>query len=400
MLIVPHPIAKPAPQPAADEVELSIVMPCLNEAETLAACIRKARASLDRLDVAGEIVVADNGSSDGSQALAASLGARVVPVATRGYGAALQAGIAASCGRYVIMGDADDSYDFGAIDGFVARLRQGDDLVMGNRFRGEIKPGAMPPLHRYLGNPVLSAVGRLFFGARVGDFHCGLRGLSKAAWQRMDLQTTGMEYASEMVIKAALLDMRVSELPITLHKDGRSRPPHLRSWRDGWRHLRFMLAYAPNWLFVFPGLALLLVCAALFLWLLPGPRVVLGSQLDVHTLLVAAAGMLVAVQAIAFGLLARVFILTAGLVPDDPQLRALERFASLEGGLLAGAGSLLGGLALLAWAFFGWAAVGFGDLDYAVVMRQVIPAVFLLVLGIQIVFYSFFLSILNLQRKR
>jgi len=380
-------------------LELSIIMPCLDEAETLATCIRKAQASLARLGIVGEIIVADNGSTDGSAAIAEACGARVVHVAARGYGAALQGGIAAARGHYIIMGDADDSYDFGAIDAFVARLRAGNELVMGNRFRGQIKPGAMPALHRYIGNPLLSAVGRLFFRSQIGDFHCGLRGLSKAAWQRMDLQTTGMEYASEMVIKAALLDMRVAEVPVTLAKDGRSRPPHLRSWRDGWRHLRFMLAYAPNWLFVYPGLALLLVCAAVFLWLLPGPRLVFGRQLDVHTLLVAAGGTLIGFQAIAFGFLARVFIFTAGLVPDDPRLRALERQISLETGLLAGALCLLAGGALLAWAVIAWAARDFGNLDYAVVMRQVIPAVTLLVLGIQVVFYSFFLSILSLQRK-
>jgi hypothetical protein len=270
---------------------------------------------------------------------------------------------------------------------------------MGNRFAGQIMPGAMPPLHRYLGNPLLSAIGRLFFRSPVGDFHCGLRGFTRTAWQRMDLQTTGMEYASEMVIKASLLGMHMAELPITLHKDGRSRPPHLRSFRDGWRHLRFMLAYAPNWLFVIPGLVALVVCAAVFLWLLPGPRVVWGRQLDVHTLLVAAGGMLIAVQSIAFGFLARVFIFTAGLVPDDKALRRLFGFISLEVGLLSGLVCALGGAGLLGWAFWAWAARDFGNLNYAVVMRQVIPAVFLLVLGIQIVFYSFFLSILGLQRK-
>ncbi|HEV2722568.1 MAG TPA: glycosyltransferase family 2 protein, partial [Thermoanaerobaculia bacterium] len=279
-------------------IELSIVMPCLNEAETIEVCVAKARRFLDTSGIDGEVVVADNGSRDASREIAGRAGARVVDVGERGYGSALQGGIAAARGRYVIMGDADDSYDFSALAAFVEKLRGGADLVMGDRFAGGVLPGAMPPLHRWLGNPVLSGIGRLFFRSPVRDFHCGLRGFSKAAYERMELRTTGMEFASEMVVKATLLGMRVDEVPIVLHPDGRSHPPHLRSWRDGWRHLRFLLLYSPRWLFLYPGFVLMLLGAVVAGWLLPRPRTLGGVTFDVQTLLYAGMAIVIGFQAV------------------------------------------------------------------------------------------------------
>jgi len=286
--------------------ELTILMPCLNEAATVGSCVAKARGFLERAGIAGEVLVADNGSEDGSSALAQQAGARVVQVAERGYGAALAAGIAAARGRYVIMGDADDSYDFSRLEPFVDKLRQGYPLVVGNRFKGGIRPGAMPPLHRYLGNPVLSFVGRLFFGAGVGDFHCGLRGFDRAAVRSLDLRTPGMEFASELVVKAALAGWRIAEVPTTLHPDGRGRPPHLRSWRDGWRHLRFLLLFSPRWLFLYPGLVLLVLGVALTTALYFAPLRVFGAGLDIHSMLYASAAALLGMQLCLFALFARV----------------------------------------------------------------------------------------------
>jgi glycosyltransferase involved in cell wall biosynthesis len=268
-------------------LEVSVVMPCLNEADTLATCIVKAQQALREDKIHGEVIVADNGSTDGSQAIATRLGARLVPVETRGYGYALMGGIAVAQGRFIIMGDADDSYDFADIRPFLTKLREGYDLVMGNRFAGGIKPGAMPPLHKYLGNPIRTGIGRLFFHCPVGDFHCGLRGFKKSSVLKMDLQTTGMEFASEMVVKATLMQMRIAEVPTTLSPDGRSRHPHLRTWRDGWRHLRFLLLYSPRWLFLYPNLFLVLIGLGLGAWIVPGPRTVGRVTLDVHTLLYA-----------------------------------------------------------------------------------------------------------------
>lgn len=385
---------------ATGEVELTILMPCLNEARTLPACLRKARSFLERTGIAGEIVVADNGSTDGSQALAREMGARVVDVPVRGYGAALFHGAHAARGRYVIMGDSDDSYDFSALDDFVARLRAGDELVMGNRFRGRIMPGAMPWKNRYLGNPVLTGIGRVFFRCPIGDFHCGQRGFSRAAFLRMDLRTTGMEFASEMVIKATLLSMRMSEVPITLHKDGRDRPPHLNPWRDGWRHLRFMLLYSPRWLFFYPGLALTLAGLVLGMLLVRGPLQVAGLFLDVHTLLYAAAAVEIGFQAMLFSLLARVHALSEGLLPSDPMLERTTRHVTLEGGLAVGVAVLLVGLALTLLAVGDWRARGFGSLDYTVTLRVAIPAVVSLTLGGEIVLGSFLFSVLGLRKQR
>jgi len=373
-------------------------MPCLNEAETLETCVRKAQAAFERLGLAGEVVVADNGSSDGSQALARGLGARVVEATEKGYGSALRSGIEAAHGRYVIMGDADDSYDFSALDGFVERLREGYDLVMGNRFKGGIRPGAMPALHRYLGNPVLTGIGRLFFGSPAGDFHCGLRGFSREAYERMQLQTTGMEFASEMVIAATLKRLRIAEVPIVLHKDGRSRPPHLRSWRDGWRHLRFMLLYSPNWLFLYPGLLLLGLGLLLGGRLAVGPLEVHGAVLDVHSLLVSGFLVILGYQAVTFSVFTRLFAAREGFLPEDRWGR-LTGVVGLERGLLAGATMSALGLVLLVTAVLGWSSASFGQLDPHVTMRQVIPAVVLSTVGLQTVFSSFLFSLLGLRKR-
>jgi len=382
-----------------DTVEVSIVMPCLNEAETLATCIEKARGSLREHNVAGEIIIADNGSTDGSPEIARALGARVISVAARGYGSALMGGIAAARGKYIIMGDADDSYDFSALGPFIEKLRAGHELVMGNRFRGGVKSGAMPPLHRYLGNPVLTFVGRLFFHSPVRDFHCGLRGFSRDAVLKLDLQTTGMEFASEMVVKATLLRMRVTEVPTTLSPDGRSRPPHLRSWRDGWRHLRFLLLYSPRWLFLFPGSLLMILGMLVGLWLLPGPRVVNGVTLDVHTLLYAAIAVIIGFQAIVFAVFTKVFAISEGLLPEDPRLDRVMDYINLEVGLVIGLGLVLLGLAGSIYAVAFWDQRSFGTLDPSHTLRIVIPAVTALTLGCQILLSSFFLSILGLKRR-
>jgi glycosyltransferase involved in cell wall biosynthesis len=380
--------------------ELSIVMPCLNERETLAACIEKAQRALREQGIDGEILVADNGSTDGSRELAEGLGARVVRVEARGYGNALHGGIMASRGRYVIMGDSDDSYDFASIGPFVEKLRGGDEMVMGNRFRGGILPGAMPWKHRWIGNPVLSWLGRLFFRCPVGDFHCGLRGFSRGAYDRMQLQTTGMEFASEMVIKATLLRMRIAEVPTVLHPDGRSRPPHLRSWRDGWRHLRFMLLFSPRWLFLYPGL-ILFVLGLLVSALLSGrPWRVGPATFDIGTLLVAGFVCLLGHQLIVFAFFTKLFTVAMGFHSKNTNLnRKIFQSMRLEMGLVAGLILSASGVVALGLATWDWGVSGFGALDPRSVMRRVIPAVILLSLGVQTVFASFFLGILTLGRK-
>jgi len=379
--------------------ELTILMPCLDEAETIGICIRKAKHYLDSRGIAGEIVIADNGSGDGSQAIAFGLGARVITVPQRGYGAALMAGIAAALGTYVIMGDADDSYDFSALDPFVSKLRQGCDLVMGNRFAGGIEPGAMPFLHKYLGNPVLSGLGRLFFGAPVGDFHCGLRGFRREAIVDLDLCTTGMEFASEMVVKATLQQLRIDEAPTTLSPDGRTREPHLRSWRDGWRHLRFLLLFSPRWLFFYPGAALMTMGLATMFWLLPGPQQIGNVTLDIHTLAYSAAAIICGFQALAFSVFARTYATKARLMPEDPRLTRLGAIFSLEIGIVAGIVLLLGGLGISAYAVDFWGRTAFEGLDPVVSMRFVLPGVTAIVLGIEVVFSSFFFSVLGLARQ-
>ena len=381
------------------DVEFSIVMPCLNEAETLATCIQKAKRSLEENNAAGEIIIADNGSSDGSQEIAARLGARVVDVQSKGYGNALMGGIAAARGKFIIMGDADDSYDFGSLGPFIAKLREGYDLVMGNRFLGGIKPGAMPPLHRYLGNPVLTTIGRLFFRSPCGDFHCGLRGFSKSAVLHLNLQTTGMEFASEMVVKATLQRIRIAEVPTILSPDGRGRASHLRSWRDGWRHLRFLLLYSPRWLFLYPGGLLMLLGLAAMFWLLPGPRVIGGVTFDVHTLLYAAVAIIIGFQSILFAVFTKVFAISEGLLPKDERLDRAFGHLTLEFGLAVAIILILAGLAGSVYAYWFWDQLSFGNLDPARTMRIVIPAVTSLTLGCQTLFSSFFLSILGLKRR-
>jgi GT2 family glycosyltransferase len=382
-----------------DRLEVSIVMPCLDEAETLRSCIEEARGFLRRHGVAGEIVVADNGSTDGSREIATDCGARVVDVPTRGYGAALQAGIAAARGRYVVMGDADGSYDFGHLEGFLDRLRGGDELVMGNRYRGGIDRGAMPPLHRYLGNPVLSSLGRLFFRSSVRDFHCGLRAFDRVAIQNLDLRTTGMEFASEMVVRAELSDLAVSEVPTRLRPDGRSRPSHLRSWRDGWRHLRFLLLYSPRWLFLYPGIALTLAGLAVMVWLLSGPKTVGHVVLDSQTLLYAGGAVVLGYEAVLFAVFSRIFAVTAGLLPGEPRGDGALRRVTLEVGLLAGAGLMLAGIAGTVVAVVQWGSRDFGPIDFADSMRVVVPSLVALMLGAETVFASFFVGVLGVQRR-
>jgi hypothetical protein len=382
------------------ECELSIVMPCLNEAETLAICIQKARGYLERAGVHGEVLISDNGSTDGSQALAEAHGARVVLAPRRGYGAALQQGIASARGKYVIMGDADDSYDFANLDAFVERLRAGDELVMGNRFRGGIAPGAMPPLHRYLGKTVLTTNGRVLFGSPTKDFHSGLRGFSRSAIQSLDLRTTGMEFASEMVVKATLRGLRISEVPTTLEKDGRSRPPHLRSWRDGWRHLRFLLMLSPRWLFFAPGGVLIALGAFLLALVLPGPFLIGGVRLGIHTLVASAAMVVLGTQTITFGILAKQFGINAGILPDNRGSSRLRQLFSLERAVFIGSTVFLVGFGFMLWALTTWGARGLGDLDYEVTMRQVVTAVTLMTLGSQLVLSAFMSGVLDLDVDR
>jgi glycosyltransferase involved in cell wall biosynthesis len=376
-------------------VELTILMPCLNEARTLPTCVQAAQSFLARAGVRGEVLVADNGSTDGSQALAQSLGARVVPVPEKGYGAALRGGIEAAHGRFVIMGDSDASYDFSRLDPFLQALRDGAQLVMGNRFAGGIAPGAMPALHRYLGNPVLSWVGRTFFKVPVRDFHCGLRGFDRHAIQALGLSTSGMEFASEMVVKAALGGLRISEVPTTLQPDGRDRPPHLRSWRDGWRHLRFLLLFSPRWLFLYPGLALILLGSLGMALILPGRLPLAHVMLDIHTLLYCAAAVIMGSQLAMVGALARVAGTQTGLLPPSRFTRwALSSFR-LELALLVALASLLGSAFMVLSSWWIWQGAGFAQLDPAVVMRRAIPAVTLALLGVEIMVGAFFLTFLQ-----
>ncbi len=384
---------------APNEMELSIVMPCLNEAETLATCIRKAQTFLTRSGVRGEIVIADNGSTDGSQDIALAEGARVVNVEAKGYGAALLGGINGARGRYVIMGDADDSYDFLNLEPFVTELRAGADVVMGNRFAGGIEPGAMPKLHKYLGNPVLSFIGRLLFKTPVGDFHCGLRGFTRTVATQLQLRTTGMEFASEMVVKASLFGLKMVEVPTTLSKDGRSRPPHLRSWRDGWRHLRFLLLMSPRWLFAIPGAALSALGLLGTLLLLIGPLSVGGVTFDVSALLYTSAALLIGQQTLLFGVFTKVYATESGFLPRDPKLAGFSRRFRLESGLAVGGALLVVGVIVAVISLWRWRSSGFGDLDPAQQVRVVVPAVLGLCLGVTTVLASLFLSILGLDQR-
>ncbi len=384
----------------SEPVELTILMPCLNEAETLASCIEKAKLGIQRSGVRGEIVIADNGSTDGSQVIAEKAGVRLVPVKEKGYGSALIGGVRASAGQWIIMGDADDSYDFSDVAGFVKKFQAGDELVMGCRLPvggGTITPGAMPWKNRWLGNPVLSFIGRLFFKCPAHDFHSGLRGFTKTAFEKMDLQTTGMEFASEMVIKSTLKGLKISEVPITLYKDGRSRPPHLKPWRDGWRHLRFMLLFSPRWLFLVPGL-LLSALGFIFAAALSFGNFRVGQvEFNVGTLIVACMTVIVGFQLVAFAFFTKVFAIAEGLLPDDPKLSRLFKFFTLEKGLILGALVFLGGMILLVHSVWIWRLNNYGQLDPSDNLRRLIPATTLVVLGIQTIFSSFFMSTLGLK---
>jgi glycosyltransferase involved in cell wall biosynthesis len=393
-------MTQPLPaQVSRDSCELTILMPCLDEGETIATCIAKARAYLQRSGVTGEVLVADNGSTDGSAGIAERAGARVVHESRKGYGSALRAGIDAAYGRYVIMGDADDSYDFTALDPFVAALRGGADLVIGNRFRGGIAPHAMPPLHRYLGNPVLTGIGRLFFRSPIGDFHCGLRGFRTEAIRGLGLATEGMEFASEMVVRATVEGLPIAEVPATLSPDGRGRPPHLRSFRDGWRHLRFLLLLSPRWLFLYPGAALMLAGLASMLWLLPGPRIVAGVGLGVNTLVYSAAAIVCGFQAVTFAIFAKIFAINARLLPPDARIHRVTSLINVEVGMAAGLLLLFVGLTGSAYSLGMWSFASFGALDPEITLRIVAPSATAMIVGLQLVFSSFFLGVLGLRRQ-
>ena len=381
------------------ESTVTILMPCLNEAETLAFCVRQAVAALRDNDVPGEVLIADNGSTDGSQQIAADEGARVIPVPVRGYGAALMAGIEAAHGKYILMADADASYDFGHLPRFLAKLEEGNDLVMGNRFGGEIKPGAMPPLHRYLGNPVLSYIGRLFFKIPARDFHCGIRAFRRDAMLGLDLRTTGMEFASEMVVKSSLAGLKLAEVPTTLSPDGRSRAPHLRTWRDGWRHLRFLLLYSPRWLFLNPGIITFFVGLVLSLWLLPAPRTIGRWTFDVDTLTYSLGLVLIGAHITVFAVSAKVFGTQEGFLPPNPKLERVFKYINLEVGLLFGCALLLLGLGILGYAVHIWHDAGFGDLSPQRMLRLTLPSATCFMLGVEAIFGSFFLSLLGLNRR-
>lgn len=370
-------------------------MPCLNEAETLATCIRKAQAFLSASGVSGEVVIADNGSTDGSRQIANAMGARLVAVETRGYGAALIGGIAEARGRYVIMGDADDSYDFGALMPFVEALRAGGELVMGNRFLGGIAPGAMPRLHRYLGNPVLSFLGRSFFRSKVGDFHCGLRGFDRQAIMTLGLNSTGMEFASEMVVKAMLHRLDVREVPTTLSPDGRSRPPHLRTWRDGWRHLRFLLTHAPRMLFLYPGLAAMALGTAGVAILATGGVDIAGVEFSATTMLFAAMLVLLGSQLVGFGALARLYGVSSGVWPGSASVDRFRRLFTVERGCILGGVLFALGTTGAAGLFAAWMHAGFGAMQPLVMMRLAIPAVLATVIGLQTVFTSFLIGLVD-----
>jgi hypothetical protein len=396
---VTAPAKQPAPSGDAQPLELTILMPCLNEAETIEVCVRKARGFLERSGVRGEVLIADNGSDDGSQKLAEAEGARVVAVPEKGYGAALMGGVVAARGRYVVMGDADDSYDFETLDGMLEHLRGGADLVMGNRFKGGISPGAMPFLHRYLGNPVLSFLGRLFFHVPVGDFHCGLRGFSRASILGLDLKSPGMEFASEMVVKAQLAKLRIEETPTTLRPDGRTRAPHLKTWRDGWRHLRFLLLHSPKWLFVYPGVALIILGLAGAMILSAGAvRLTPGLELDIHTLTASCFAILIGVQLVMFGSLARRYAMVEGILPAATSFRSFLAGLSLEV-ILRVAGVIFAlGLAGGIWAVWLWAQAGFGPIHYHGVMRVLVISLTAVAVSVQLAASGFLASVFTLRR--
>ena len=378
---------------------LSVVLPCLDEAETLATCITKAQGSMRELGINGEVIVADNGSTDGSQEIARELGARVVDVPVRGYGSALIGGITAARSEFVVMADADDSYDLSELAPFVDALRGGADLVMGNRFRGGIQSGAMPRLNRYVGNPILTTIGRLFFQSPSGDFHCGMRGFRRSSILALGLRTAGMEFASEMVVRATLAKLRIVEVPVMLSPDGRTRSPHLRPWRDGWRHLRFLLLYSPRWLFLYPGMALMLAGTVLGIALIPGPLHIGDVGLDVNAFVYCAVAVIIGFQAVSFSVFARAFAAAEGLLPPNKNMERFFRIVTLEVGLTVGMLLFLAGLGLSVYTITFWSGKSFGALSTSSTIRLVVPAATLMILGLETVLASFFLSILGIARR-
>ena len=383
----------------SQEIELTILMPCLNEAETLEVCINKAKTFLKNSGVVGEVLIADNGSTDGSVEIAKKCGARVEHVPVKGYGAALIGGCKAAKGKYVIMGDADDSYDFLNLMPFVEKLREGYELVMGNRFRGGIAKGAMPPLHRYLGNPVLSFIGRLFFPSEIGDFHCGLRGYEREAMLKLDLHTTGMEYASEMVVKATMYGLKMTEVPTTLSPDGRSRAPHLRSFRDGWRHLKFLLLHSPNWLFLYPGMVFCVLGLIMTAALMFGPVQIGGVVFDIHTMLYGSAMIMIGTNMIFFSLFTRIYAIRTNFIPTKESVATKLANVTTEKGAVTGVLLTLAGIAMTIAAFVIWKDTSFGNLNPQEMMRMTIPALTLMVVGIEMIFASFFIGILNIKHQ-
>jgi glycosyltransferase involved in cell wall biosynthesis len=382
------------------EIELTILMPCLNEAETLEICIKKAMSFLEDNNVDGEVLIADNGSTDGSQEIAIRNGARVVNIEQKGYGSALRGGSENARGRYVIMGDADDSYNFLNLMPFLEKLREGYELVMGNRFKGGIEKGAMPPLHKYLGNPVLSFIGRIFYPSDIKDFHCGLRGYNRAAIQSLQLQTTGMEYASEMVVQATLHKLRMIEVPTTLSPDGRSRPPHLRSWRDGWRHLKFLMMYSPNWTFLYPGIILSVIGLVMMVAIGVGPTKIGNVNFGINTMMYGSAALLVGVNISLFSMFTKAYALSSGFIPNSPKtIGILEKF-TVEKGVVIGVLLTLLGIVATIIAFVIWGNNSFGNLQPESIMKITIPAATLIAIGIELIFASFFLGILEIERKK
>lgn len=384
---------------AGKEIELTVLMPCLNEAETLEICINKAKSFLKENNVTGEVLIADNGSSDGSQEIAIKNGARVVNIPEKGYGSALRGGSSQAYGKYVIMGDADDSYDFSNLMPFLEKLREGYELVMGNRFRGGIEKGAMPPLHKYLGNPVLSFVGRIFYPSEIKDFHCGLRGYRREAIENLNLQTTGMEYASEMVVQSTLHKLRMIEVPTTLAPDGRSRPPHLRSWSDGWRHLKFLMMYSPNWTFLYPGLILSIIGLIIMVAIGIGSPAIGRVNFGINTMMYGSASVLVGVNIILFSLFTKAYALHSGFIPNSTKtIENFERF-TVEKGVVLGVVLTIIGLIITIMAFVIWGNASFGDLEPELMMKITIPAATLIAIGIELIFASFFLGILEIKKK-
>lgn len=392
-------IVTPSTAGTLETLDVSVIMPCLNESATIGPCVTEALRTIERLGLRGEVIVGDNGSADGSQEIASALGARVIAVEKHGYGAALQEAIAVARGRFVLMGDSDGSYDFTQLDLFLDKLREGYDLVIGNRFRGEILPGAMPSLHRYAGNPILSGIGRLLFRSPIGDFHCGLRAFRRGSIEQLHLRMLGMEFASEMIVRATLFGLRLTEVPTTLSRDGRNRAPHLRTWRDGWRHLRFLLLYSPRWLFLYPGLLLFVLGTLASIWLLPGPRTVGTITFDVDTLLFSAMAILLGFQSINFAAFTEVFAVTRGLLPQGPYLSKFFRHVKLETGLLGGMALLLAGAGMWIAGLGYWSSMHFGPLNPARVLRIVIPGIVCLTLGFQVILSSFFLSVLRMGQQ-